>query len=150
MESTVYRIQGSLPHLLLYNVELDQSYTEPVFVDLLRRPGIDSQPGGPVRNPSCRTGPPGYIGWRNRFPRNRFLGSINVYKSGLWTLLQYSSVQLRTLQRFISGPHLRYIKHDLRVLGTPHWKLLKLPSSPLYERNIAGSDQRLITSVDHH
>ncbi len=38
-----------------------------VFVDLLRRPGIDSQPGGPVRNPICRTGPPGYIGWRNRF-----------------------------------------------------------------------------------
>ncbi len=41
--------------------------TEPVFVDLLRRPVIDSQPGGPVRNPICRTGPPGYIGWRNRF-----------------------------------------------------------------------------------
>jgi hypothetical protein len=41
--------------------------TEPVFVDLLRGPGIDSQPGGPVRNPICRTGPPGYIGWRNRF-----------------------------------------------------------------------------------
>ena len=41
--------------------------TEPVFVDLLRRPGIDSQPGGPVRNPICRTGPPGYICWRNRF-----------------------------------------------------------------------------------
>jgi hypothetical protein len=40
---------------------------EPVFVDLLWRPGIDSQPGGPVRNPICRTGPPGYIGWRNRF-----------------------------------------------------------------------------------
>ncbi len=40
---------------------------ELVFVDLLRRPGIDSQPGGPVRNPVCRTGPPCYIGWRNRF-----------------------------------------------------------------------------------
>jgi len=42
---------------------------ESVFVDLFRRPGIDSQPGGPVRNPICRTGPPGYIGWRNRFLR---------------------------------------------------------------------------------
>jgi hypothetical protein len=41
--------------------------SEPVFVDLLRGPGIDSQPGGPVRNPICRTGPPGYIGCRNRF-----------------------------------------------------------------------------------
>ncbi len=40
---------------------------QPVFVDLLRSPRIDSQPGGPVRNPICRTGPPGYIGWRNRF-----------------------------------------------------------------------------------
>ncbi len=29
--------------------------------------GIDSQPGGPVRYPICRTGPPGFIGWRNRF-----------------------------------------------------------------------------------
>ncbi len=33
---------------------------EPVFVNLLRSPGIDFQP-------ICRTGPPGYIGWRNRF-----------------------------------------------------------------------------------
>jgi len=40
---------------------------EPVFVDLLWRPGIDSQPGGPVQNPICRTGPPGYLGLRNRF-----------------------------------------------------------------------------------
>ncbi len=32
--------------------------TEPVFVDLLRRLGIDSQTGGPVRNRICRTGPP--------------------------------------------------------------------------------------------
>ncbi len=49
------------------NVFQKLSRTEPVFVDLLRGPGIDSQPGGPVRNPICRTGPPGYIGWRNRF-----------------------------------------------------------------------------------
>jgi hypothetical protein len=45
----------------------DKISPEPVFVDLLWRPGIDSQPGGPVQNPICRTGPPGYIGWRNRF-----------------------------------------------------------------------------------
>jgi hypothetical protein len=38
---------------------------EPVFVNLLRSRGIDSQPGVPVRqvdNLVCRTGPPGYIG----------------------------------------------------------------------------------------
>ncbi len=76
-------------------------YTEPVFVNLLRSPWIDSQPGGPVRqpylsykpanlhrleesilslagqydSPICRTSPPIYTGWRNQF-----LGSFNVYK----------------------------------------------------------------------
>jgi hypothetical protein len=35
--------------------------SEPVFVDLVRRPGIDSLPGGSVQNPICRTGPPGYM-----------------------------------------------------------------------------------------
>ncbi len=42
---------------------------EPVSVNLLRSPGIVFQPGRPVPydNPVCRTGPPGYIGWRNRF-----------------------------------------------------------------------------------
>jgi len=38
--------------------------SEPVFVNLLRSPGIDSQPGGFI-------------------PRNRFLDSCNVYKYGL-------------------------------------------------------------------
>jgi len=56
---------------------------EPVFVDLLGRQGIDSQPGGSVRKPICRTGLPGCIGGQKRFPWNRFLGSINVYKYGL-------------------------------------------------------------------
>jgi hypothetical protein len=60
----------------------DRQIPEPVFVNLLRSPGIDSQPGMAGRynnNPICRTGPPGYIAWRNRF-----LGSLNVYKYGLW------------------------------------------------------------------
>jgi hypothetical protein len=43
------------------------SCTEPIFVDLLRSPGIDFQPAGQYGNPICRTGPPGYIGRRNRF-----------------------------------------------------------------------------------
>ncbi len=36
---------------------------------------------GTTTSPIFRTGPPGYICWRNRF-----LGSINVYKYGLWLL----------------------------------------------------------------
>ncbi len=60
---------------------------EPVFVDLLRSPGIDSQHGEPVRQP--------YFSYRpamlHRLPesihRNRFLGSINLYKYELWLYL---------------------------------------------------------------
>ncbi len=40
---------------------------EPVVVNLLRGSDIDSQSGGPYDNPICPTGPPGYIGRRNRF-----------------------------------------------------------------------------------
>jgi hypothetical protein len=52
--------------------------TEPVSVDLLRRPGIDSQPGGPVPQHTARqaTQAGGTI------LRNRFLGSINVTNTG--------------------------------------------------------------------
>ncbi len=59
---------------------------EPVFVDILRSPGIDFQPGGPVRQP--------YLSYwlvatrlhrmAESIPRNRLLGSINFYKYGLW------------------------------------------------------------------
>ncbi len=41
--------------------------TEPIFENLLRSPRIDSQPGGPVRQPYLSSDLPGYIGWRNRF-----------------------------------------------------------------------------------
>ncbi len=53
-----------------------------VFVNLLRSPGFDSQPGGPVRQPclSCR---PARLHWlAELIPQNRFLGSIKVYKYG--------------------------------------------------------------------
>ncbi len=43
--------------------------SEPVFVNLLRSPRIDSQPCRLVRQPNliCRTGPSSYIGRRNQF-----------------------------------------------------------------------------------
>jgi hypothetical protein len=58
---------------------------EPVIVKLLRSPRIDFQPGGSVRQP--------YVLYRSArlhrlaesTPRNRFRGSLNVYKYGLWT-----------------------------------------------------------------
>ncbi len=53
---------------------------EPVFVDLLRSPGIDSQIGGPVRLPYFSHW---LAGLAKSIPWNRFLGFINVYKYGL-------------------------------------------------------------------
>jgi hypothetical protein len=70
------------------------AFPEPVFLDLLRSPGIDSQPGEPVRQPYLSYRP----ARRHRLPesiyRNRFLGSINVYKYGLCT---FSSIQRNIL-----------------------------------------------------
>ncbi len=68
-----------LPGILLTGWESME--TEPVFVELLRSPRIDYQPDGPVRQL--------YLSYRpdrlaKSIPRNRFLGSINVYKYGLW------------------------------------------------------------------
>jgi hypothetical protein len=58
----------------------EEQDSEPLFVNLLRCLGIDSQPGGPVPVPkpylSYR---PARLHWlAGSIPRNRFLGSINV------------------------------------------------------------------------
>jgi hypothetical protein len=48
--------------------ELRHVLSKDVFANFLMSPGIDSRPGGQVQQPClCRTGPPGYIGCRNRF-----------------------------------------------------------------------------------
>ena len=52
---------------------------EPVFADLLSRPGIDFQP----RQPYFSYRPVRLHRLAKSIPRNRFLGSINVYKYGL-------------------------------------------------------------------
>jgi hypothetical protein len=57
---------------------------EPVFVNCLGSPGIDSQPGGPVRQPYGSYRPARLQMLAKSNPRNRFLGSIIVYKYGLW------------------------------------------------------------------
>ncbi len=56
------------------------SNTKPVFVNFLRSPGIDSQPGVPVRQPYLMYRPARQA---ESVPWNRFLGSLNVYKFGL-------------------------------------------------------------------
>ncbi len=56
---------------------------EPAFADQLRRPGIDFQPGWPVRQPYFSSVRSGLHRLAKSIPRNRFTGSINVYKYGL-------------------------------------------------------------------
>jgi hypothetical protein len=59
-------------------------YTEPVFLNLLRSLWIDSQPGGPVRQPYLTFRPARLHRLAESIPRNRFL---NVYKFGLCILI---------------------------------------------------------------
>ncbi len=54
-----------------------------VFVDLLWSPRIDSQAGVPVQQPYLSYRPDKLHRLAKSIPRNRFLGSINVYKYGL-------------------------------------------------------------------
>jgi hypothetical protein len=56
---------------------------EPVFVNLIKSPEIDSRSGGPVQQPYLTYRPAGLHRLAESLPRNRFLGSINVYKYGL-------------------------------------------------------------------
>ncbi len=64
---------------------------EPVFVNLLRSPGIDPQPGGTVRQPYLLYRRARLQRLRESIPRKRFLGSINVYKYGLCTSVPTST-----------------------------------------------------------
>ncbi len=71
--------------------------TEPECGNLLRSPGIDSQPY--LTNQLASS--PGYIGCGidSSIPENRFLGSLNLYKYGL--CLRQQKVKLKmTLQSF--------------------------------------------------
>jgi hypothetical protein len=81
-----YRYRASNFKLLKspWNRFRQSMYPEPVSVDLLQSPGIDSQPGGPVRQPYLAYRPARLHRMAESIPRNRFLGSINVYKYGHW------------------------------------------------------------------
>ncbi len=68
---------------------------EPVFVNLLRSPGIDSQPGGPV--PYLTYRPARVRSLEKSIPWNRFLGPLNVYKFGLWFLFNVTRKRLFTV-----------------------------------------------------
>jgi hypothetical protein len=65
---------------------LEPQYTEPVFVNLSRSPGIEYQPGGPVPQPCLSYRPARLHRLAELIPRIRFLGSLNVHKYGLCTV----------------------------------------------------------------
>jgi hypothetical protein len=69
------------------NEESFLSNTEPIFANLCSSPGIDSQPGGPLRQPYLLYRPARLHRLAESIPRNWFLGSLNVYKFGLWPLM---------------------------------------------------------------
>ncbi len=76
--------------------------TEPVFVNLSRSPEIDSQPCGPVQQPYLLYRPARLQRLEVSIPRNRFLGSLKVYKYGLWYCSQHQKhyVTLCVTSRF--------------------------------------------------
>jgi hypothetical protein len=65
------------------------STAEPVFVNLLRSPGIDSLPAGPARQIGLSYRLASLHRLAALIPRNRFLGSLNVSKYGLRLLDRY-------------------------------------------------------------
>jgi hypothetical protein len=90
---------------------------EPVFVNLLRSPGIDSQPGGPGRydNPlSYRPAMQHRLAESNS--RSRFLVSLNVYRYELGTqpYVSYRPARLHRLDESVLVS-LNVYKYGLRI-----------------------------------
>jgi hypothetical protein len=78
---------------------------EPVFVNLLWSPWIDSQPDGPVRQPYLSYRPAMLHRQMESNPRNRFLVSLNVYKYGLRPFhLRKTTLLHSSLEESMSGP----------------------------------------------
>jgi hypothetical protein len=93
--------------------------SEPVFVD----PEIDSQPGGPVRQPYMLYRPARQHRVAASIPRNRFLGSINVYKYGLYFLLvplvEEMAVGKGGIKIWLNGYSLRFLwEFTLKIFHT--------------------------------
>ncbi len=76
--------ENSGTHCALHR-EIGPCHSEPVFVYLFRSPGIDSQPGGPVRQPYLLYRPAKLHRPTDSISRNQFPGSLNVYKYWLWS-----------------------------------------------------------------
>ncbi len=96
---------------------------EPVFANLLRSPGIDSQPSGPVWQPYLSYRPAMLHRLAESNPRNRILVFLKVYKYGLCTqrkLAPFSHIHSYcTRSTSISLPQLCF--HPLTVHRASYW-----------------------------
>jgi hypothetical protein len=81
------------PSCIYFSQAVNPQQPEPVFVNLLGSPGIDSQPGGPVRQPYLLYLPAMLHRLAESNPRNRFLVSLNFYKYALCILVHALSCQ---------------------------------------------------------
>jgi hypothetical protein len=63
------------------------NFSESVFVNFLRSPGIDCQPGEPVRQPYLSYRPARLIRLAESIPRNRFVGSLCVTNTGSYVVI---------------------------------------------------------------
>ncbi len=102
-------------------------FPEPEFVNLLRSQGVDSQPGGPVRQPYMTYRPARLQRLAESIPWNRFLGFLKVYKSGLRFLysvppsisacilhvIVYVCIMLPNIQDALGRVHERVDNHEL-------------------------------------
>jgi hypothetical protein len=81
--SYCFKLYGTSKKLSIVReaITLKFMLSEPKFVNLLGSPGIDFQPGRRVRQPYLLYRPPRPHSMAESIPRNRFIGSINVYKS---------------------------------------------------------------------
>jgi hypothetical protein len=73
--------------------------TEPVFLNLFRSPGIDSQPGGSVRQPYLMYRTARLHRLAESIPWNRLQGSLNFNKYGLCNTL-HEDPPLHSLRDF--------------------------------------------------
>jgi hypothetical protein len=83
------RIPVTCPHFTLWSSHL--SFLSSEFVNLLRSPGIDSQPGGPVRQPYLTYLLPGWESIPGLIKRFTNTGSVCYYSSctSVWSQVNF-------------------------------------------------------------
>jgi len=139
-----YLFKGTI---LLFALPLHMTLVEPEFVNLLRSTGIDSQHGGPVRPPFLLHGPPGYIGWLNRFLEIDSCVPYKVYKFALWTVHCTISCSIFVckhytkylMMSFLCAVAVRYPRggKSSAYLGSPKWKISPHQLRQINYKNIA-------------